>query len=74
MILKLKKILKDNNISNVEIERYLNIYRGYLTDKLSLRRDFTINELKLIKVYLVNKGIINDDYDYADFLDLVEDD
>lgn len=74
MIMKLKKILKDNNITNLEINRYLNIWKCALSEKLSLRKDFTINELKLIKVYLVNKGIINDDYDYADFLDLVEDD
>ena len=74
MIIKLKKILKNNHISNAEIDKYLNTYKGYLKDKLSLRRDFTINDLKLIKIYLVKNGIINDDYDYSDFLDLVEDD
>lgn len=74
MIIKLKKILKDNNITNAEINRYLNIWKSCLTMKLSLKTDFTINELKLIKIYLVNKGIINDDFDYADFLDLIEDD
>ncbi len=71
-MIKLKTILKDNNIKNVEIEKFLNIWKNALTYKMSLKRDFTINELKLIKIFLVNKGIIGDDYDYADFLDLVD--
>lgn len=71
--LKLYKILKDNNITMTELARFLNISCGYLTDKCKLLKDFKIKELIEIKEFLVNKGIINEDYDYSDFLDLVKD-
>ena len=70
--LRLYKILKDNNITMTELARFLNISCGYLTGKCKLLKDFKIKELIEIKEFLVNKGIINEDYDYSDFLDLVE--
>ena len=67
-------MLKDNNIKMTELARFLNISCSYLTGKCKLLKDFKISELINIKEFLVSRGIINDDYDYCDFLDLVDND
>lgn len=65
----LRKLLKDNNISVYGLEKKLNIR---LSERLCLHSDFTIDELKEIKRYLVGKQVISSDFDIGCFLDEVE--
>ena len=72
-VLKVYKIIKENNIKIIDIATLLNISTEFFINKVFLRRgDFTCNDLLNIKNYLVDKGIIGDDYDYCDLLDLVD--
>ena len=64
----LKKILKDNNIKIFDISKELNIR---LSGRFCLHSDFTLEELRKIKKYLVAKNIIAKNFDIGCFLDEV---
>lgn len=65
--------MKLNKIKRVDVAKEANISVRRFDHFLGLDGDISIEELKSIKIYLVDKGIIKDNYDYADFLDLVKD-
>ena len=65
----LRKLLKDNNINIGLLSKELNIR---LSERFCLHSDFTIDDLKKIKRYLVDKQIISSNFDIGNFLDEVE--
>ena len=65
--------MKENHITMNEVAKNTNISSRRLRYFLSFITDITINELKMIKEYLVDLGVINEAYDYCDLLDLVDD-
>ena len=65
----LRKLFKDNKISVRPLEKELNIR---FSEKFCLHSDFTIDDLKKIKRYLVDKQIISSNFDIGNFLDEVE--
>ena len=69
-MIKLVKILKDNNISYFHIYNDLfNITRNSFMLKIALKTDFTILELNKIKNYLISLNIIDKNFDIGEFLD-----
>ena len=71
-VLRVYKIMKENNVSLKEVAKFMNIKYWVITHASKLEQDFTINQLKDIKIFLVNEGIIDDAYDYTKFLDVVD--
>ncbi len=68
----LQKLLIKNNISIIFLSNYLNIQKTAISKFLHKERDLSIENLNLIKDLFVNKGIISNDFDIADFFDEVE--
>ena len=69
-MIKLVKILKDNNISYFKIYNDLfNVTRNSFMLKIALKTDFTILELNKIKNYLISLNIIDEDFDIGEFLE-----
>ena len=71
-MLKLKEILKNNNIKMLTISKLLNIDYSTLKSKMNCKHDFKINELEKIKSYLVELNILNENFDIGEFLNIVE--
>ena len=68
----LKKILFDNGISMQMIARLLNINKCSVHERLNCKHDFTLNELKTIRNYLIDLKIISIDFDLGDLLNECE--
>ena len=64
----LKALLKKNKIKICVLSKELNIR---LSERFCLHSDFTLEELKKIKNYLVDKQIITSDFDIGKFLDFL---
>ena len=67
----LKKILLDNNISIACIGQVINVDHSLVSARFNKKRDFSLDELVLIKNYLVSLSIIPLDFDIGTFLDEV---
>ena len=64
----LKKILKNNDIKIKDISITCNVR---LAERFCFHSDFKIDELIRIKKYLVERKIIEENFDIGNFLDIV---
>ena len=67
----LKKIMKDNCIKSYELYTLIGCSRVNFEYKCSLRVDFKIEELEMIKNFFVELNIVTSDFDIGCFLESV---
>lgn len=72
-MLRLHYILIKNDISLYSVADLLNMQRSSFMYKLKKVKDFTIEELEIIKRYLVDLNIIDNNFDIGEFLDECKD-
>lgn len=72
MKLYLRKLLDDNKFSIARLSFLVKMNPNTLNGKLRMSVDFTIEELERIKIVLMERKIVEPNFDIGDFLNIVD--